>query len=354
MLLGLALLGFTSVYREGFEIVIFLQNLRELYGSSVVLEGVVIGCLFTGAAGVLTFALHQRLPYKRLLIITGMMLLFVLVVSVGEEVNEMQLAGWIGTTEINGLRIPGWMGTWFSLFNNWETFIGQGIAVALVLGSYVGAQYVRVWRPRRRGLQAAEDRRPPARAAGGRPRAAHSCRRRVGVAAGPTPARRGARWPLPWLASTPGTRGTEAPRARPSGGVPTRADDPQKYPQRRHCALGGAAHQLGVLGDRDLLSRPRARRRGVGTQTLGHLLGPSATSMRRASTSIVSSSPSRSAAIGPPLHASGTTCATMKPCVAPLKRPSVTSATLSANPSPTIAPVTPNISRIPGPPRGPS
>jgi high-affinity iron transporter len=155
MLLGLALLGFTSVYREGFEIVIFLQNLRELYGSSVVLEGVVIGALFTAAAGVLTFGLHQRLPYRRLLIITGVMLLFVLVVSVGEEVNEMQLAGWIGTSEIHGLSIPGWMGTWFSLFNNWETFIGQFIALVLVLGSYVGAQYMRVWRPRRRGEEAA-------------------------------------------------------------------------------------------------------------------------------------------------------------------------------------------------------
>jgi high-affinity iron transporter len=155
MLLGLALLGFTSVYREGFEIVIFLQNLRELYGSSVVLEGVTIGLLFTAATGVLTFALHQRLPYKRLLIITGVMLLFVLLVSVGEEVNEMQLAGWIGTSEIHGLSIPGWMGTWFSLFNNWETFIGQFIALALVIGSYVAAQYMRVWRPRRRGEKAA-------------------------------------------------------------------------------------------------------------------------------------------------------------------------------------------------------
>jgi high-affinity iron transporter len=155
MLLGFALLGFTSVYREGFEIVIFLQNLRELYGSSVVLEGVAIGLLFTAAAGVLTFALHQRLPYKRLLIITGVMLLFVLVVSVGEQVNEMQLAGWIGTSEITWLHIPAWMGTWFSLFNNWETFIGQGLALLLVLGSYVAAQYVRVWRPRRRGLKGA-------------------------------------------------------------------------------------------------------------------------------------------------------------------------------------------------------
>ena len=155
MLLGLGLLGFTSVYRECFEIVIFLQSLRQIYGPGVVLEGVVIGLLFTGAVGVLTFALHQRLPYRRLLIITGVLLLFVLLVQVGEEVNEMQLAGWIGTTEIHWLTIPGWMGTWLSLFNNWETFIGQGIALVLVVGSYVLAQYLRVWRPRRRGAQPA-------------------------------------------------------------------------------------------------------------------------------------------------------------------------------------------------------
>lgn len=155
LLLGLALLGFTSVYRECFEVVIFLQNLRELYGASVVLEGVVIGLLFTAAAGVLTFALHQRLPYRRLLIITGVMLLFVLLVAVGEEVNEMQLAGWIATTPVPGLTLPGWTGTWFSLFPNWETFAGQFLALALVIGSYVAAQYLRVWRPRKHGQQAA-------------------------------------------------------------------------------------------------------------------------------------------------------------------------------------------------------
>jgi high-affinity iron transporter len=155
ILLGLGLLGFTSVYREGFEIVIFLQGLRVAFGSAVVLEGVVLGLLFTAAVGVLTFGLHRRLPYRRLLIITGAMLLIVLWVMVGEEVNEMQLAGWIGTTPIAGLDIPGWAGTWFSLFANVETLAAQTLAVLAVLGSYLVAQYVRVWRPRRGGLQAA-------------------------------------------------------------------------------------------------------------------------------------------------------------------------------------------------------
>jgi high-affinity iron transporter len=139
MLFGLGLLGFTSVYREGFEVVVFLQNLRVTAGTSVVLEGVVLGLLFTAAVGLFTFALHQRLPYRRLLIITGVMLAAVLVVMVGEEVNEMQLAGWIGTTTIGWLHIPAWAGTWFAIFPNVETFAAQGLALLAVLGSYAAA-----------------------------------------------------------------------------------------------------------------------------------------------------------------------------------------------------------------------
>jgi high-affinity iron transporter len=166
MLLGLGLLGFTSVYREGFEIVIFLQGLRVTFGSSVVLEGVVLGLLFTAAVGVITFVLHEHLPYKRLLIITGVLLLAVLWVMVGEEINEMQLAGWIGTSNIAWMHVPGWAGTWFSIFPNVQTWAAQFAAVAIVVGSYLAAQYVRVWRPRRRGLQPARlAERPPAQPA---------------------------------------------------------------------------------------------------------------------------------------------------------------------------------------------
>src|SRR5882762_6531589 len=67
--------------------------------------------------------------------------------------------------------------------------------------------------------------------------------------------------------------------------------------------------------------------------------GDSSTSSFRCSTSMTIESPSRSAAIGPPTAASGATWPTIRPRVAPLKRPSVRSATDSPRPSPTGAAV---------------
>jgi high-affinity iron transporter len=154
ILTGMALLGFTSVYREGFEVVLFLQSLRLQVGSLVVLEGVLIGLAFTAVVGALTFVAHQHLPYKKMLVLTGIMLGAVLIVMVGENVQEMQLAGWLGTTALP-LPIPDWMGLWFAVFPNLEGLLAQALAAILVIGSYFLAEYVRVWRPRRRGEQVA-------------------------------------------------------------------------------------------------------------------------------------------------------------------------------------------------------
>jgi len=65
-----------------------------------------------------------------------------------------------------------------------------------------------------------------------------------------------------------------------------------------------------------------------------------ATSRRRASMSKVISSPSATAAMGPPRTASGATWPAIRPCVAPEKRPSVSSATCSPSPAPFSAAVT--------------
>ncbi|MCL4394449.1 MAG: FTR1 family protein [Chloroflexi bacterium] len=152
---GFALLGFASVYREGVEVVLFLQSIRLQVGSTIVLAGVALGLTFTAVVGVLTFAAHHRLPYKRMLVLTGVMLGVVLVVMVGESVQEMQLAGWLRTTPI-ALPIPDWMGLWFAIFPNVENLVAQFLAALVVLGSYFAAQYLLVWRPRRRGETPAE------------------------------------------------------------------------------------------------------------------------------------------------------------------------------------------------------
>jgi high-affinity iron transporter len=153
-MIGFALLGFTSVYREGFEVVLFLQNLRLRYGSGIVLEGVLLGLVFVGAIGYATFRVQAKLPYKRMLVATGILLGVVLLVMVGESVQELQQAGWIGTTPV-AINVPGWMSLWLAVFPNVETIVAQAVAAVLVVGSYFLAEELRVRRPRRRGGQVA-------------------------------------------------------------------------------------------------------------------------------------------------------------------------------------------------------
>ena len=146
MLIGLALLGFSSVYRESVEVVLFLQSYYLEMGPTVVYYGAAGGLVLTIATGYLTFLGHRHLPYKRMLVATGVLLTGVLFVMVGEEVNELQLAGWVGTTNIPGLQgIPAWAGLWFSVFPNVQTFVGQALALMLVAGTYLFARH-RMWR----------------------------------------------------------------------------------------------------------------------------------------------------------------------------------------------------------------
>src|SRR5213079_3628297 len=139
---GLVLLGFTSLYREGFEVVLFLQSYHLRLGGGVVLKGALLGMTLSGFVAILTFALQQRLPYRKMLITTGILLGVVLLVMVGEQAQEMQLAHWIGRSEIGWLvsLTPAWAGLWFAVFPTVETLVAQLIAAVLVIGSYYAAR----------------------------------------------------------------------------------------------------------------------------------------------------------------------------------------------------------------------
>src|SRR5438067_7779122 len=125
LLWGLILLGFTSLYREGFEVVLFLQTYHLRFGGGVVLKGALLGLALSGIVAVLTFVLQQRLPYRKMLITTGVLLGVVLLVMVGEQAQEMQLAHWISTTPIAWLVpiTPRWLGMWFSVFPTYASVV---------------------------------------------------------------------------------------------------------------------------------------------------------------------------------------------------------------------------------------
>jgi high-affinity iron transporter len=147
--LGLAMLGFTSVFREGFETVLFLQALELAAGPVVVLEGVLLGLLATAVVGVITFFLERHLPYKRMLIVTGVMIGFVLIVMTGNTVRTLQGVGWMPITSFD-VQFPYWVGLWFGIFPTVETVLSQVLAAGFVIGSYFLAERMRKPGRRRR------------------------------------------------------------------------------------------------------------------------------------------------------------------------------------------------------------
>lgn len=156
---GLVLLGFTSIYREGFETVLFLQSLVLEAGAGIVLQGVLLGLAGTAIVGMITFTLQVRLPYRQMLVVTGIMIGGVLLIMVGHTVHVMQAVGWMPITPVSGLFIPFWMGQWFGLFATWQGLGFQLAAAAFVIGSYYLAEYqqkrARTQRSSRKNAEAA-------------------------------------------------------------------------------------------------------------------------------------------------------------------------------------------------------
>ena len=118
-------------------------------GTVTVVEGAALGLALTFGVGVFTFMLQRKLPYKRMLVVTGVMIGFVLVVMVGQTARTMQGVGWLPITPIGG-EPPYWLGVWFGVYPSWETLGAQVLAGVFVIGSFFVAKELKVKRPGRR------------------------------------------------------------------------------------------------------------------------------------------------------------------------------------------------------------
>ncbi|RIK35522.1 MAG: iron permease, partial [Chloroflexi bacterium] len=137
---GFVLLGFSSVYREGFETVLFLQALVLESSLWRVLQGTLLGLLGVLLVGYMTFSLQSRLPYKRLLVGTGVLIGAVLLMMVGNTAHALQIVGWMPLHPIRMVTLPYWWGLWFGVYATWEGVSLQILAAAFVIGSYFLAE----------------------------------------------------------------------------------------------------------------------------------------------------------------------------------------------------------------------
>ena len=136
---GLAILGFTAMYREGFETVLFMQSLVLQSGTWIVVGGASLALVLVSLVGVLVFVMQTKLPHKKMLIATGGMICVVLFVIVGNTTHILQVVGWAPIHPLP-IILPYWSGLWLGTYATFEGISLQVIAVTFVVGSYFVAE----------------------------------------------------------------------------------------------------------------------------------------------------------------------------------------------------------------------
>jgi high-affinity iron transporter len=146
--LGFVLLGLSSVYREGLETVLFLQAMQASAGTATTALGAGIGLGATLIVGGVTFKMQRKLPFKRMLILTGVLIALVLAVMVGTTMHNLQGIGWLASTPTS-FHVPLSWSIWLGVYPTWEGIGAQLGALVFVLGSYFAAREIQVKRPQR-------------------------------------------------------------------------------------------------------------------------------------------------------------------------------------------------------------
>ena len=155
--LALAGVGFTAVYREGFETVLFLQALVSFAEglSGWVAAGVAAGIAVLVAIGWVIFKAGRKIPIKPFLGTAVTMIMVLSVAFIGNAVRGFQEAALIPVTFIESLpRLPIFLGQLTGWYPTRETILAQA---ALALVYVLGAVWTFVVAPRLRPKEVATE-----------------------------------------------------------------------------------------------------------------------------------------------------------------------------------------------------
>ena len=135
--LALVGVGFMTIFREGFETTLFMQSLILEAGMPSVLIGLSIGAALIAAMGFTVFLIGAKMPYRKMLVFTGGLVIFVLFTFVGSTVRLFQTVGWLPVNPIPGLQLPPWTGLWLGLYPTWE-----GVLIPFASLAYIALMWV--------------------------------------------------------------------------------------------------------------------------------------------------------------------------------------------------------------------
>jgi high-affinity iron transporter len=148
-------LGFTAVFREGFETVLFYQAL-SLFAQGLGLYvwlGAITAAVALAGVGYAIIGLGRKLPLKPLLIGGASVLLLLSVAFVGNAVRSLQSAALLGATPVAHPRLPVFAAELTGIHPTQEGLIVQAVLLAVYV---LGALWVFAWQPaRRRRMEAA-------------------------------------------------------------------------------------------------------------------------------------------------------------------------------------------------------
>ncbi len=124
----LGAVAFISVYREGFETVLFYKALY-LYADNAtggIIPGFLAGCVVLAGVFYLINTLGMRIPIKWFFGFTSVLLYYMAFTFMGKGVHELQMGEQVSMTVANFLPSIHWLG----MYPTWETFIGQAVLFA--------------------------------------------------------------------------------------------------------------------------------------------------------------------------------------------------------------------------------
>jgi len=143
-------LAFVTVYREGFETVLFYQAMLSFatYMELYVIAGMIIGLAVIIGVAILVNKLGKRLPLRALFALTMGIGAYMSIAFMGNAVRALQELGVIATTPMFGIvpRLDINLATMTGIHPTLESVVAQVILLAVYL---VGSLYILVLKPRR-------------------------------------------------------------------------------------------------------------------------------------------------------------------------------------------------------------